>query len=289
MKKKIREIWHYRLYVNSRIFESLGVMMLLYELMLTITPIKDFISTHNLIVFFVIVLISVVYSIYGLLWPKRKLTLNINKRTQFVIEQGDLMKSDGIRVIPVNEYFDTHLGDGIVNRCSLHGQLLFSNSRKIHRLRQMIDDQLAYQTPLPSNRNRNMVSGLPNKRYPLGTCIRIYTNDICYILVAITHFDKYEHVDVTTEEFPDIIRKMFIGIEQLHDGKPVYMPLVGSGISGYELTNMQILYIIVQAAQMAKKLNITKGLHLYVNNEEQMKSINLNVIKYMFNRWTKLE
>jgi len=65
MKKKIREIWHYRLYVNSRIFESLGVMMLLYELMLTITPIKDFISTHNLIVFFVIVLISVVYSIYG--------------------------------------------------------------------------------------------------------------------------------------------------------------------------------------------------------------------------------
>lgn len=71
-------------------------------------------------IFISIVFVSLFYAICGLLWPKKELTLDINKRTHFVIKQGDIMKENGMRIIPVNEYFDTHLGDGIINENSLH-------------------------------------------------------------------------------------------------------------------------------------------------------------------------
>lgn len=287
--KMIHDILQYRNYVCSRIFESLGVLMLLYELMSIVTPVENLTLCHKLMIFISIVFVSLFYAICGLLWPKKELTLNINKRTHFVIKQGDIMKENGMRIIPVNEYFDTHLGDGIINENSLHGKFLQSHVERIPKLRQMIDEQLASLTPLPENRKRKMLPGLPNKRYPLGSCVRIEDGSSCYLLVAVTRFNKYEHVEVSTEEFPEIIRKLFNGIEQLHDGRPVYLPLIGSGISGYELTNMQILYIIVQAAHLANSLSITNGLHLYVYGDEQMKSINLNVIKYLFSRWTTLK
>lgn len=287
--KGINNIWQFRYYVCSKIFESLGVLMLLYELLLLIKPIEDIITNHKTYTFVVILLVCLCYAIYGLLYPPRKIALDINKRTRFTIKQGNLMESDSVRVIPVNEYFDTHLGDGIIQKKSLHGQFLSLYEGRIDELRKEIDKQLERIEALPKNRDRTLVPNLPNKRYPLGTCIRIKDGEQLYILVAVTRFNAYEHVDVSTEEFPEVIRKMFNGIEQLHDGNSVCLPLVGSGISGYELSNMQILNTIVQAAHNANRLCLTNGLFLYIYSDEQMNSINLNIIKYLYNRWITLK
>ena len=287
--KGINNIWQFRYYVCSKIFESLGVLMLLYELLLLIKPIEDIITNHKTCTFVVILLVCLCYAIYGLLYPPKKIALDINKRTRFIIKQGNLMESDGVRVIPVNEYFDTHLGDGIIQKKSLHGQFLSLYEGRISELRKEIDKQLERIEALSKNRDRTLVPNLPNKRYPLGTCIRIKDGEQLYILVAVTRFNTYEHVDVSTEEFPEVIRKMFNGIEQLHDGNSVCLPLVGSGISGYELSNMQILNTNVQAAYNANRLCLTNGLYLYIYSDEQMTSINLNIIKYLYNRWITLK
>ena len=229
------------------------------------------------------------YAWCSLFRKKEALTIDINKRTRLKIEKGNIMDANGIRVIPVNEYFDTHLGDGIIKESSLHGQLLSKYTDRISELRKLIDEQLGKMEPLPSNRVRTLVSGLPQKRYPLGTCVRLFLDSDCYLLVATTRFNANEHVDVSAEEFPEVIRKMFNGIEQLHDGNAVYVPLVGSGISGYELSNMQILNTIVQAAHNASRLSLTNGLYLYIYSDEQMDSINLSIIKYLYNRWITLK
>lgn len=287
--KKICEMCHYWHYVYTRGFASLGVMMLIYELLKLISPINVFLSNNSICVFCIILLICVFYSIYGLFFPKKNITLDINKRTKLTIKQGNILDADGLKIIPVNEYFDTHLGDGIINENSIHGQFLSLYKARITELRQKIDEQLNFLAPLPNIRERTIVSGLPNNRYPLGSCVRIKIDNSSYLLIAVTRFNKYEHVEVSTEEFPEIIRKMFNGIEQLHDGMSVYLPLVGNGISGYELTDMQIIYVIVQAANMANKLSLTNGIYLYVFSKEQMKSINLNVVKYLYNRWKTLK
>lgn len=291
MSKVLELFWQYKLLIGTKFIEALGVLMLIYELLSLIDCLDAFLTTRNLKVwiFIAIVFISFGYAWYSLFRKKEVLTIDINKRTQLTIEKGDIMTVNGVRVIPVNEYFDTHLGDGIIKESSLHGQLLSMYKNRISELRILIDNQLANIEPLPSNRERTLVPGLPQNRYPLGTCVRIFIDGNCYLLVATTRFDDKEHVDVSAEEFPEVIRKMFNGIELLHDGNTVYIPLVGSGISGYELTNMQILYTIVQAAHNANRLSLTNGLHLYIYNDKQMKSINLHVVEYLYNRWITLK
>lgn len=287
--RKIREIWHYRRYISTRFLASLGFMMLIYELLKLISPINVILSNNSIYVFCVILLICVFYSICSLFFPNKNITLDINKRTKLTIKKGNILDADGLKIIPVNEYFDTHLGDGIINENSIHGQFLSLYKARITELRQKIDEQLIFLAPLPNNRERTIVSGLPNNRYPLGSCVRIKIDNSSYLLIAVTRFNKYEHVEVSTEEYSEIIRKMFNGIEQLHDGMAVYLPLIGSGISGYELTDMQIIFIIAQAANLANRLSLTNGFYLYIRNSKQLKKINLIILKYLYNRWKTLK
>ncbi len=288
MRKVLELFWQYKLLIGTKFIEALGVLMLIYELLSLIDSCMTS-KWIKVVIFIIIVIISAIYAWCSLFRKKEALTIDINKRTRLKIEKGNIMDANGIRVIPVNEYFDTHLGDGIIKESSLHGQLLSKYTDRISELRKLIDEQLGKMEPLPSNRVRTLVSGLPQKRYPLGTCVRIFLDSDCYLLVATTRFNANEHVDVSAEEFPEVIRKMFNGIEQLHDGNAVYVPLVGSGISGYELSNMQILNTIVQAAHNASRLSLTNGLYLYIYSDEQMDSINLSIIKYLYNRWITLK
>lgn len=280
-------IWQYKLLLGTKFLEVLGVLMILYELLSLVDSVNAYLCT--IWIFIAIVVICFGYACLSILKKRKTLTIDINTRTQMTIEKGNILNAAGVKVVSVNEYFDTHLGDGIIKETSLHGQFLSQYKERIPELRKMIDEQLSRFEPLPSNRNRNMVENLPQKRYPLGTCVRVTIDGQYYLLVAITRFNSNEHVETSAEEYPEVIRKLFNGIEQLNDGNAVYMPLVGSGISGYELTNMQLLNTIVQTAHNANKLSITNGLYLYLYDDKQVDSINLNIIKYLYDRWITLK
>ena len=290
IKEAIEKAWQYKLLLGTKFIEALGVLMLVYELVSLIFK-PEYLGKDNvrIWIFIILALLSVGYALYSVFHKKDKLKICINKRTDMTIEKGDVLKANGMRIIPVNEYFDTHLGDGIIKETSIHGQFLSQFKYRIYEMRKMIDEQLSRLEPLPSNRERTMVDGLPQKRYPLGTCIRVVIDGQYYLLVAVTRFNSNEHVETSAEEYPEVIRKLFNGIEQLHDGNAVYLPLIGSGIAGYDLTNMQMLNTIVQAAHNANRLSLTNGLFLYLYDDKQIDSINLNVIKYLYDRWVTLK
>ena len=283
-------IIHFWKPILTEFLASIGTLFLIWEVACLILPWLYAPSTCcKIIVGVFILLLSGLYAWYQILRKPKSLKLEINKRTKLYIQKENLMAVNGVKVIPVNEYFDTHNGDGIINPSSLHGQFLSLFDGRIDELRQKVASQLSQIQPLPSNRQRSMVPGLPQVRYPLGTCIRITDNGNTYMLVAVTRFDQNEHVDVATEEYPEIIRKMYNGIEHLQDGNPVYLPLIGSGISGYQLTNMQILNTLVQMAHNADRLAVTKGIHICIYDDKQMDSLNLNIIEYLYNRWKTLK
>ena len=283
-------IIHFWKPILTEFLASIGTLFLIWEVACLILPWLYAPSTCcKIIVGVFILLLSGLYAWYQILRKPKSLKLEINKRTKLYIQKENLMAVNGIKVIPVNEYFDTHNGDGIINPSSLHGQFLSLFDGRIEVLRQKIESQLSQIQPLPSNRQRSMVPGLPQVRYPLGTCIRITDNGNTYMLVAVTRFDQNEHVDVATEEYPEIIRKMYNGIEHLQDGNPVYLPLIGSGISGYQMTNMQLLDTLVQMAHNADRLAVTKGIHICIYDDKQMDSLNLNIIEYLYNRWKTLK
>ena len=287
----IKKVWHFRAMICSKLTDALCILMLLWSIVDIIVP-EDNLSVYwRLCIIVSIIVISIVYALWRFFHQPQSLVLEINTRTKLKIKKGDIFafSKNEVCVIPVNEYFDTHLGDGIINPKSVHGQFLSMFSDKLPTWRREIDSQLSKIEELPHYRYRDMVGGLPQSRYPLGTCVRIIDEGRIFILVAVTRFNKDEHVDVAAEEYPEVIRKMYNGIENLHDGKAVYMPLVGSGTSGYQLNEMQLLNTIVQAAHNADKLAITNGIHVCIFGEELWDRLNLNVIEYLYDRWKTLK
>lgn len=281
----------YRQIAYTKFAEVLGLMMVIWSVIELLLPLDAIPLCGRVCVVVMIIAISIVAALCAVLKKRDVLELQINKRTKLEIKQDDMFVASkgAVCVIPVNEYFDTHLEEGIISKNTLHGTFLSFFENRIPQLRNDIDRQLDKIIALPSNRKRTMVPDLPQRRYPLGTCVRIVDEDRTYLLVAISRFNEFEHVDVAREEYPEIVRKMFNGIENLRDAKAVFMPLLGSGNSGYELTNMQILNTMVQAAYNADRLAVTEGMHICIYGKEMWNSLNLNVIKYLFDRWKSLK
>lgn len=291
MKNALMQIWQYKTLVCSKFLDALGLIMLIWSVAAILVSEDCLSPSLRLSIISLILVLCMGCALYNLFKQPAKLELEINKRTKLTIKRGDMFKvsENAACVIPVNEYFDTHLGDGIIQPNSVHGIFLKMYKDRIPELRTTIDKQLKEKQALPKNRTRNMVAGLPQKRYPLGTCVRFMDGNRIFILVAVTRFNKDEHVDVSSEEYPEVIRKMYNGIENLHDGNAVYMPLVGGGISGYQLEKMQLLMSMVQAAHNANTLAIINGLNICIYKEEEWHALNLNVIEYLYDRWKTLK
>ena len=287
----LKKLWQFRSLVCSKLMDALGILMLLWGILDIMIPEDDLSCCWRICIIVLIVAASLIYALWKFFHQPQSLELEINKRTILKVEKGDIfaLSENEACVIPVNEYFDTHVGDGIINPKSVHGKFLSIFDNNILQIREDIDKQLSGVLNLPSNRKRTMIDGLPQKRYPLGTCVRIINKERIFILVAVTRFNKDEHVDVAAEEYPEVIRKMYNGIENLHDGKAVYVPLVGSGISGYQLNEMQLLNTIIQAAYNADKLAITNGIHICIYGDEMWNKLNLNVIEYLYDKWKTLK
>lgn len=279
------DLFFYRSQVFSRFLKSLGILFTIDKLLGCFDFYAEF-TSPNMFFGIVIILLSSLWAIWFLLKKKQNITLKINKRTKLSVCYGDIFTENGIRVIPVNEYFDTHLGDGIVATNTLHGKFLSKYYNCINDVDEKIREQLFGIESLPQVRQRNMVQGLPQDRYPLGTTIRIEINGQYYLLVAVTRFNQYEHVDVDDSEYMGIMQKMFYHIEQLNNGNAVCLPLIGSGQAGFGYTNMQLLNMMIQAAALTDRLSVVNGIRVILYGSENMKKeMNFSVIKSLYDYW----
>lgn len=284
-KMFLKNFWAYKTVAFARFLKCLGVLFSL-EKLLELFDTCDYLKVHTLSLGVILLVISVVWGIGFLICKKEKIKLSINKRTKLSIHYGDLFSESGIRVIPVNEYFDTHLGDNIIASNTIHGKFLSRLTSQITELRNMIDEQLASKKSLPANRVRNLVGGLPETRYPLGTTIRVTINNQTYLLVAVTRFNANEHVEVDDSEYMGIMQRMFSSIEQLNDAQKVSVPLIGGGQAGFDYSYMQLLNMMVQAACLTDRLAVVNGINIILYDDKRIKdNINLNVIKTLFENW----
>lgn len=285
MGKMIRLYW--RLLLTS-FWTSLAILLTVKDLLILVPSIKIGLDDYGILCLAALICVSLVYSCCMLWHKKENLELNLNKTTKLTVSYGDLFAQDGLKVIPVNEYFDTHLGDGIVAPNTIHGLFLKKYQGQISRIEAMIRHELERKIALPGiHRERTMVNGLPQTPYPLGTCIRLLIDNRRYLLVAMTRFNENEHVDINLREYPIIIQKLYYGMEQLSDANPVYLPLLGGGQAGVPLTKMQLLNTIIRAGQNSE-VSILGGVHIILYGNKLKKEINLNIIKHLFECWKGL-
>ena len=239
----------------------------------------------------VIVVTSLIASYFRVLYKKKSVTIKLNAKTDLKIYFGDLFDNNGVTVIPVNDYFDTHVGDGIISDKTIHGQFItkyFHNS--IDELDKLIKKQLENLEPCRINDKRKKVAdlNLNSNSYNLGTCIRVYVKDRLFILLVTTRFDDDNHAILNKSEYPLVIKGLYEGIYRLNEDNPVYMPLVGSGRAEIDASLMQQISYMVNAAFYADKSVNHNGINLVLydskDNKDNKEKISLNVINYLYNR-----
>ena len=270
IKRFFHSITHAPFKIVKETIVALGIVLSLYQLTVIFFP-----SISKCLIgwkaFLVFIFISIVY---GFLKARKVSKVNfIIPHTNTTVEVlfGDLFKQDGLRVIPVNNFFDSEIGIPVSPK-TLHG-IMIENHLNGRNFDAIVGEQLASVKSQTVKKTRGK-----QKRYPIGTTATIKT-DGDYLLFALSKTDPTTckaHCDVAT---------MWFALEQLlnrgrieSNGYPVNLPLVGSGQSGVglrarDLLNLLLLSIVTatKSRRIAGKIRIILKYDLF--QELDLKSI----------------
>lgn len=208
---------------------------------------------------------------------KKKINLDLSSELKLTIFEGDLFEQKGIICIPFNEYFDTHVGDGVVGPNTLHG--LFINrfyKDRIEDLNEKINKKLSCIQEKDTHPRR--FKGCPEKRYELGTCIDIREGENTYVLFALTHFDDNDKANVGRAEYTKVAQKLMQYLSDNAEDKPVYMPLFGTGLSRMRRTGQRILHHLVDTLDFNDDCTIPGGVHIVIKSLDSM-NVNLTALE----------
>lgn len=216
---------------------------------------------HKLFLLVAVVLASFLLSVIWLcVKRKTKLWEEGEKRIQVIY--GDLLKIskkkfEKIIVIPVNTTFDTIVGDGIVAPGSVHGRWIkafCSEDHTVAELDKMIQDNFYVRkiTPCAVQNRSEKPKGKCNM-YPRGTVAVIDDGQTHYYLLALSHFDENLNAQCSKDELLGVITSIIDFYDKNGQGFPVYIPLMGSGMSRANVTPEESLQIITDLLKLNRQ------------------------------------
>lgn len=200
------------------------------------------------------------------------------------VESGDIFSygDEYLKVIGFNEYFDTHVGDGLIDPGTLNGIYLNKVVQNIEKLNENIEQD--YELRCIENHSSRRFGKM--KKYQLGSIHK--NND--YLLLALTKFDERNNARVTLSELTDCFLTMWNEIDRLKGTKKIVLPLLASGqttrigTKGAQLdvTDQEILELIISTLKISR-IKIKKPadvtIVLYGN---KVKNLDLFKIKEMY-------
>lgn len=200
-------------------------------------------------------------------WRNRsKKSINITiqeKDSEITVEVGDIFKGEGLKFIPVNEYFDCKLGDHVAEE-SLHGQFIKEIMKGDEdKWRRVVTDGLQGIEPIERDVKRN--SGERN-RYRIGTTVRIKAGGPGqeYMLVVLGRTNiKSLKAEATLGDLCTCLEAICKEAQNYNQGRQVDIPMIGSGFANPGLPAQRILDILIlfiihhlQKQEIAKHIRI---------------------------------
>lgn len=189
---------------------------------------------------------------------------------------GDLFAQNGLRVISVNDFFDSKIGAPVSDK-SLHGIFL---QKCFGGLPLPFDTQLDAQLD-----NNTVIEQCSNKegkqiRYQIGTTAIIAVNNDRYLLFALTNTNPADckaSSDVTHMWYA--LHCMWQRARTECGGHDVNLPLIGSGLAGLGLPTRDLLNVIILSAiTETKAKEICKKIRV-VLHESRFEDIDLREVK----------
>ena len=177
-------------------------------------------------------------------WPNRSIEIQVpGTDSSIAVKFGDIFAGEGIPVIPVNEYFDGELGDRVSER-SLHGQfirdVLGGQSNSFFDLTsKALEGTVPEKVGVPRSGDRR-------DRYAIGTTVRVDVNRRRYLLTVLAHTDvETMKASANVHDLWVCLSGLWRGIRNHSNGRPVNVPLIGSGLSGTGLPPGELLQVIM--------------------------------------------
>jgi len=197
---------------------------------------------------------------------KKGISIKINNNTVY-IKQGDIFKVSGKKVIPFNEYFDTSVNDVIVAKNSLHGIFLDK----------YVNDKEEIMKSIAADKYSKFKRYKKNNRwaYPIGRIIP-HNN---YLLLSFTQFNDQNEAHLTKSDYENCLKNMWEEVSRTYSYNPVYLPLLGSGITRFDdwskKTNLDLLKCILYALYLTR-VDINKPITILLRKEVM---VNINIFE----------
>ena len=212
----------------------------------------------------VVILISALFGLIKI-WKPFSIKIAVaNFDTEIEVTFGDIFVQNGIRVVPVNEFFDSVLGKP-VSENSLHG--LFLNkcfSGHPQPFDNQVDKELANEQCETIFRSEGKT-----KKYKIGTTAMVGAGQDKYLVFALTHTDVSNcmataNVTMMWDALQHVLQRARVECS----GYPLNLPLVGSGLSKIGLSTCHLLNLIILAVMTETKVGkITKRIRIVLHRD----------------------
>lgn len=197
----------------------------------------------------------------------KKLSIN---NTDVRIEYGNIFEKDGVKVIAFNEFFDTQVNDRIISKSSLNGQYVTKRIGGAEAIDSVIKSDLHIRRNICET-DVNRTFGGKTTRYSLGSICM----DDDYFLLAFTKFDNNNRAYLGVTDYIGCLMNMWNELDILYAGRPVVIPLLGSGITRLknEMSAQELLEELIWTYR-ASRVRFSSSLTI-VLSETLRKQINL--------------
>lgn len=248
---------------------------IIVSLIVIVFPLPEDWEKGIVVAIFIALILLIYLSIW--LWAnlKKRISLKINN-TKIIVKEGDIFQATGKKVIPANEFFDTHVGDGIIEPTSLHGKYITEHTQfSPAELQSTINEALEKQNPVlidMARKNGNQI------KYPLGT---IFNDKKGFLLLAYSRFDECNRAFMNTEDVLCCYIRMWDEIDKCRGNDSISLPVLGgSGLVRGALadyTEQQLIELLLWSFRIS-------GIHLNRNA-----SLNIVVHRSMINKINMLD
>ena len=264
----------------SEYFKYVGILFFLIEVLnwLRLEKLIPKIILENDIFIKISILVIMFTVLFIYVNLKKKEIFEINN-VKILIKEGNIFNEKDLKVIAFNEYFDTLVDNNVIAESTLNGKFILEYVTNVRDLDRGIEED-PYLNKNNKNINTGRITG-KKKKYTLGS---IYKYNGEFLLTALTRFNDRNEAFLELKEYYLFLIKFWEEISRVYAGKPVSIPLLGSGITrfkGFEASSQDLLRMMLLTLKISR-IRYASDITI-VLSKEKIEEINLYHIKDLVN------
>lgn len=237
----------------------------------------------SILLFIISFIVVLFFMKYTRIWSNGKNKVGAMYADIFKLASCKFCKKSRIIVIPVNDTFETIVetsGEGVVKPLvspnSIHGKWInnYCDENQITKqdLNNRIQSDLKSRQykPIKKYSKKQKIKGNLDS-YEIGTTAIIDgLNNTKYYLLVNSTFDKNNNANSTKRQIRDSVDSLLTFYDKNGQSDPIYIPLMGTGMSRANLTHKQSLKVIKSCVLTSDK-PIVGNLNIVVYNGDKDK------------------